>query len=142
MGTTRKTVEEFLRRLTGTDAAETAALFANEVDFLCAGSESVPWIRPHRTRADMEDFFATMAAAFHPADRDAQVALFIVDGNEAIVMGHVAQRLRSNGIAFGTPFALRLTVEDGAIVRYHIYEDSLTVADAVAGKASGVTTPA
>jgi hypothetical protein len=32
-----------------------AELFAEEVDFMCAGSEKVPWIRPRRTREDMAD---------------------------------------------------------------------------------------
>jgi uncharacterized protein len=47
------------------------------------------------------------------------------------VIGHVSQRLKSNGRAFTIPFALHLTVSDGRITRYHVYEDSLTVAEAV-----------
>lgn len=142
MKTTRDTVNEFLRRLAEERAAEIAALFADEVDFLCAGSSSVPWIRPRRTRADMEEFFATMANAFVPEARNAHLGLSLVDDTEAILMGHISQRLKANGIAFTTPFALRLTVVDGEIVRYHIYEDSLTVAESVAGKTARFTTPA
>jgi ketosteroid isomerase-like protein len=137
MMTTREAVNEFLRRLATDDAAHVAALFAEEVDFLCAGSEAVPWIRPRRTRADMADFFATMHAAFVPEDRSASLSLFLVDGLEAVVMGHVSQRLRANGVAFTIPFALRLTVVNGQIIRYHIYEDSLTVADAVKADGAG-----
>ena len=48
--TTRATVEELLRRMASGDAETTAELFTEEVDFLCAGSEKVPWIRPRRTR--------------------------------------------------------------------------------------------
>ncbi len=46
-------------------------------------------------------------------------------------MGHVSQRLKSNGKAFTIPFALHLAVSAGLITRYHVYEDSLTVAEAV-----------
>ena len=46
-------------------------------------------------------------------------------------MGHVLQRMKRNGRAFTIPFALHLTVSDGLITRYHVYEDSLTVAEAV-----------
>ena len=113
------------------DAEMTAALFAEKVDFLCAGSEKVPWIRPRRTREDMADFFATLSANFVPENRSASESGFLVDGEDAVVMGHVSQRLKSNGKAFTIPFALHLTVSDGLITRYHIYEDSLTVAEAV-----------
>lgn len=129
--TTRATVEELLNRMASDDADMTAELFAEELDFLCAGSERVPWIRPRRTREDMADFFATMNASFVPEDRSASVSGFLVDGEDAMVMGHVSQRLKSNGEAFTIPFALHLTVSSGLITRYHIYEDSLTVAEAV-----------
>jgi len=129
--TTRTIVEERLNRMASGDAERTAELFTEEVDFLCAGSEKVPWIRPRRTREDMADFFATMNASFVPEDRSASVSGFLVDGEDAVVMGHVSQRLKSNGKAFTTPFALHLTISDGLITRYHIYEDSLTVAEAV-----------
>ena len=129
--TTRATVEELLSRMATGDAETTAELFAEEVDFLCAGSEKVPWIRPRRTREDMADFFGTMNENFVPEDRSASISAFLVDGEDAVVMGHVSQRLKSNGKAFTIPIALRVTVSDGRITRYHVYEDSLTVAEAV-----------
>lgn len=128
---TRGTVEELLSRMSSTDAGITAEMFAEEVDFMCAGSEKVPWIRPRQTREDMADFFASMNASFVPEDRSASVSTFLVDGKDAVVMGHVSQRLKSNGRAFTIPFALHLTVYGGQITRYHVYEDSLTVAEAV-----------
>ena len=89
------------------------------------------WVRPRRTREDMADFFRTMNTNFVPEDRAASVSGFLVDGEDAVVMGHVLQRLKRNGRAFTIPFALHLTVSDGLITRYHVYEDSLTVAEAV-----------
>jgi uncharacterized protein len=88
--TTRATVEELLRRMASGDAETTAELFTEEVDFLCAGSEKVPWIRPRRTREDMADFFGTMNANFVPEDRAASISGFLVDGEDAVVMGHVS----------------------------------------------------
>lgn len=128
---TRATVEELLRRMASADAQKTARLFAEHVDFMCAGSEQVPWIRPRRTRQDMADFFHTMNESFVPEERSASVSAFLVDGEDVVVMGHVSQRLKSNGKAFTIPFALHLTVCEGRIIRYHVYEDSLTVAEAV-----------
>jgi uncharacterized protein len=129
--TVRTTVEELLSRLASGDANMVAELFAEEVDFMCAGSEKAPWIRPRRTREDMADFFASMNENFVPEDRSASVSRYLVDGEDAVVMGHVSQRLKSNCKAFTIPFALHLTVSEGLITRYHVYEDSLTVAEAV-----------
>ena len=61
----------------------------------------------------------------------ASVSRCLVDGEDAVVLGHVSQRLKSNGKAFTIPFALHLNVSGGLITRYHVYEDSLTVAEAV-----------
>jgi hypothetical protein len=94
---TRTTVEELLSRMASGDADITAEIFAQEVDFMCAGSERVPWIRPRRTRQDMADFFASMNASFVPEARSASVSAFLVDGENAVVMGRVSQRLKSNG---------------------------------------------
>ena len=66
-----------------------------------------------------------------PGGQSASVSTFLVDGKDAVVLGHVSQRLKSNGKAFTIPFALHLTVSGGLISRYHVYEDSLTVAEAV-----------
>ena len=129
--TPRAVAEDLLARIASGDAEVAAGLFAVEVDFSCAGSEAVPWLRPRRTRSDMADFFGTMNANFVAEARSASVSGFLVDGNDVVVLGHVSQRLRGNGNAFTTPFALHLTVSGGLITRYHVYEDSLTVARAV-----------
>ena len=131
---TRAAVEELLGRMASGDAEATAELFAKEVDFSCAGSEEAPWLRPRRTREDMADFFRTMTESFVPEDRSASLSSFLVDGEDAVVTGHVSQRLKRNGRAFTIPFALRLTVSGGRITRYHVYEDSLTVAEAVGAR--------
>ncbi|WP_433212791.1 nuclear transport factor 2 family protein [Microtetraspora malaysiensis] len=56
------------------------------------------------------------------------VTRILVDGAHAVVLGELAQTVRGGDIAYTSPFALHLTVEDGLVTRYHIYEDSLTVA--------------
>ncbi|GAB2589359.1 nuclear transport factor 2 family protein [Streptomyces capparidis] len=128
---TRAVVEEFLVRLGEGDAEHTAELFADEVDCMVAGSPEVPWLRPRRTRADMADLFATMAAHFVPEKRSVTPMAFLVDGENAVLTGHAEQTLRASGRVLSFPFALLLSVRDGRITRYHVFEDSLAVAEAV-----------
>lgn len=130
---TSETVEESLRRMADGNPGFTAELFAPDVDFMCAGS--APWTKPRSTREDMAAFFAEMDDAFEPEERSATISGLLIDGRDAIVMGSVSQRLKSNGKPFTIPFALHLTVsEKGEITRCHVCEDTLTIAEAVAGK--------
>ncbi|MCW2870402.1 nuclear transport factor 2 family protein [Actinacidiphila oryziradicis] len=130
--TTRRVLDELLSRMgEGEHAANRIAeLFAPAVDWLVPGSPAVPWIRDRSTRADAADFFRTMLGHFVPEDRAATLDHILVDGPQAIVTGSVTQRLRTNGRLFTTPFALHITVQDGLIARYRVYEDSLAVAGA------------
>jgi ketosteroid isomerase-like protein len=47
-----------------------------------------------------------------------------------VVLGEVAHTAKPTGRSYVAAFALHLTVADGWITRYHIYEDSLAVAEA------------
>ncbi|MEV5558752.1 nuclear transport factor 2 family protein [Nonomuraea wenchangensis] len=133
---TRDVVEELLRRMAEGDHERVAALFAEPVDWRLdwpdEGHPAVPWIRPRSTRADVADHFRTLEAYHVPELNGTSVAQILVDGDDAVVFGDIVQTVRGEGGAtYTSPFALRLTIEDGFITRYHIYEDSLTVARAL-----------
>ncbi|MEU4836411.1 nuclear transport factor 2 family protein [Streptosporangium sp. NPDC023615] len=135
---TRATVEELLRRMTEGDHDRTAELFAEPVDWLLSwpaeGHPEVPWIRPRSGRADVADHFRSLEAHHVPELNGTSVSRILVDGADAVVLGEIAQTVRSTGVAYTSPFALHLTVTDGLVTRYHVYEDSLTVTRAVASR--------
>ncbi|OPG01965.1 nuclear transport factor 2 family protein [Microbispora sp. GKU 823] len=132
---TREIVEELLRRLAEGDHDRTAELFAEPVDWLLSwpaeGHPAVPWIRSRSSRADVADHFRSLEAHHVPELNDTSVTRILVDGPDAVVLGEIAQTVRNGGASYTSPFALHLTVEDGLVTRYHIYEDSLTVARAL-----------
>ncbi|MFY1688844.1 nuclear transport factor 2 family protein [Plantactinospora sp. WMMB782] len=129
---TRNTVEELLRRIGTGDPDHTAALYAERVDWKVNWPEpthpAVPWIRPRSSRADVVDHHRTLAANCVPGQGSVTIERILVDGRHAVVTGETAQTVRATGRRFNTRFALHLTVEDGLIVRHHVYEDSLVVA--------------
>jgi ketosteroid isomerase-like protein len=47
-------------------------------------------------------------------------------------MGHVSGTVRATGKSYEGPFALHLAVEDSRITRHHLYENSLSIAEACA----------
>ncbi|MGW2179134.1 nuclear transport factor 2 family protein [Streptomyces sp. NPDC001732] len=128
--TTRATVQEFLAlRLSG-DTEALTALFTDKVDWLLAENPSVPWIKPRSTAAECASQFAELAEHTVPEDARASVDTFLVDGTDAVLMGHLSGTVRATGKSFEGPFALHITVEDGRISRLHLYENSLSIAQA------------
>ncbi|NKY56443.1 nuclear transport factor 2 family protein [Nocardia flavorosea] len=128
--TTRTTVESFLAARSAGDTAALTALFADEVDWQLAANPDVPWIKPRRTAAECAAQFDDLMAHVVPEDARAEIDTFLVDGADAVLFGHVAGRVRATGRTFEGPFALRLTVENGRITRHHLYENSVSIAQA------------
>jgi len=129
---TRAVVQEFLAARVAGDTGRLAALFADEVDWTLAENPAVPWIRPRSTAAECAAQFTELMEHTVPEDARASVDAFLVDGTDAVLMGHLSGTVRATGKAFEGPFALRLTVEDGRITRHHLYENSLSIAEACA----------
>ncbi|GGT25362.1 ketosteroid isomerase [Streptomyces tanashiensis] len=129
---TRAVVREFLAARLAGDTERLVALFADEVDWLLAENPAVPWIRPRTTAAECAAQFTELMKGTVPQDARASVDTFLVDGADAVLMGHLSGTVRATGKSFEGPFALRLTVEDGRITRHHLYENSLSIAEACA----------
>ncbi|MEU4066344.1 nuclear transport factor 2 family protein [Streptomyces wedmorensis] len=129
---TRAVVQEFLAARLAGDTSRLTAVFADEVDWLLAENPAAPWIRPRSTAAECAAQFTELMEHTVPEDARASVDAFLVDGSDAVLMGHVSGTVRATGKSFEGPFALRLTVEDGKITRHHLYENSLSIAEACA----------
>jgi ketosteroid isomerase-like protein len=134
---TRETVDDLLRRIAAGDPERIAQLFAEEVDWKLDWPEgdyaqTLPWIRHRSTRADAADNFREIGEHHVPGESDARVHAVLVDGADAVVLGEVAHTAKPTGRSYVAAFALHLTVVDGLIARYHVYEDSLAVAQAFA----------
>ncbi|WP_033312311.1 nuclear transport factor 2 family protein [Streptomyces iakyrus] len=127
---TRLTVQRFLALRLAGDTEGLTALFADEVDWVLAENPAVPWIRPRSTGAECAAQGAELMEYTVPEDARASVDAFLVDGADAVLMGHLSGTVRATGKSFEGPFALRLTVEDGRITRHHLYENSLSIAEA------------
>ncbi|MGR6916150.1 nuclear transport factor 2 family protein [[Actinomadura] parvosata] len=138
--TTYDTVQELLRRIGAGDVERVAELFAEKSDWRfnwpAEGHPSVPWIRPRSSRSDVAEHFRMLGSYHVPELNATTVTRILVDGDDAVVLGDIAQTTAATGVSYTSPFALHLTVTDGLITRYHIYEDSLTVARAHSGSAT------
>ncbi|MFJ8740477.1 nuclear transport factor 2 family protein [Embleya sp. NPDC127516] len=150
-------VAEFVRRVGAGDPDRIAELFADRVDWLldwpAEGHPATPWIRSRSTRADVAAHFRELAAAHtddhapnthadtdteSDTDTDTDVDVptagpdprILLDGPEAVLLTEIRRTAASTGTAYRAMCAVHVTVEAGLISRYHVYEDSLTVARA------------
>jgi uncharacterized protein len=132
---TRETVNELLRRIADGDAEKIAELYAETVDWMLDWpegdySQTVPWICDRDGRAGMAEHFRLLAEHHVPEGNAASVDAVLVDGADAVVLGRIHRTAKPTGCRYAAAFALHLTVEDGLIRRFHLYEDSLSVARA------------
>jgi uncharacterized protein len=137
---TRAVVGELMVRIAAGDPDDVARLFAEPVDWQLSwpdgGHPRVPWVRPRATRAEVADHFRALADHHVPERDGTTVTRILVDGAYAVVLGHMAQTVRANGVVYTSPFALHVTVDGGLITRFHVYEDSLAVARALSAARS------
>ncbi|NEW75368.1 nuclear transport factor 2 family protein [Streptomyces rhizosphaericus] len=140
---TRSVVEDYLRRAAEGDPERIAAIYAEKVDWMVAENPQVPWIRSRSARADVAGHWVDLASYTVPGQGTFSIDAIVVEGSEAVVMGHLSGTVRATGKTFSGPFALRLSVDDGLITRHHIYENSLSVAEActVDGSCSQADSP-
>ncbi|WP_406268184.1 nuclear transport factor 2 family protein [Nocardia sp. NBC_00881] len=134
--TTRVVVEELLRRIGSGDPEAIAELYAEDTDWKLDwpqaehGRAATPWIRHRSTRGDAAAHFRSLAEHHVPEEAATRVDRILVDGDDAVVLGEIRQTARPTGRAYRARIALHLTVEHGLITRHHVYEDSLSVAQA------------
>ncbi|MEU0538242.1 nuclear transport factor 2 family protein [Nocardia sp. NPDC005978] len=134
--TTRTVVEELLRRIGAGDPDGIAALYAPLSDWKLDwpeaehGRTATPWIRHRATRADAAEHFRAIGDHHVPEQAGTVIERILVDGSDAVIMGEIRQTARTTGRAYRSRFALHVTIEDGLVTRHHVYEDSLSVAQA------------
>ncbi|PJN30970.1 hypothetical protein CG747_45440 [Streptomyces sp. CB02959] len=119
---------EFYRHVAAREIEALGELIAEEIDWDIYGAEVVPWVGPRRTRAEAVEFFATLSD--HLESEEFTVNRIVVDGADAVVIGHMRQIVKATGKVFDSPFAFHLKVEGGKIARYITFEDSLALARA------------
>jgi ketosteroid isomerase-like protein len=97
---TRTIVQKFLAARLAGDTGRLVALFADEVDWLLAENPAVPWIRPRSTAAECAAQFTELMEHTMPEDARASVDTFLIDGTDAVLMGHVSGTVRATGKSF------------------------------------------
>jgi ketosteroid isomerase-like protein len=125
--------QEFLARMgDGTQAAEIAKLFSENMEWEIAGDTGVlPWIGQKSGRAAVTDFIADSRALLERISFD--VHDILANDDRAVILGSLASKLKRTGKIVETDFAIVLTVANREIIRFQMLEDSFAVSQAARG---------
>lgn len=127
--TTRELAEQLFQYLAADDLQTAAALFAPSVDFSIPSAPGIPWIPQADSPAGMLEFFSRLPT--HLDRKKFEISKVLADTEDVVVLGHLISKVRTTGRDIDSRFVLHLSVRDGQISRYHLYEDSWAVAQAL-----------
>ncbi|WP_172382377.1 nuclear transport factor 2 family protein [Streptomyces sp. MNP-20] len=119
---TREVIDAYLARLAERDLDGAVRLFAESAEFLAPGSPAVPWSGHHTGHKGVAHFFTTLHEYLQP--EEFTVTHIVVDGEQGVIIGHLRDTVKATGKPLTTPFAAHLTVVDGRVARYHLFEDT------------------
>lgn len=125
--TPRAVAERFVERLGRQDQDGIQELFAADIDWYVPGGEKLPWTGRRTRREDVAPYFTTMWPHFLPGKSKVVLERIVVDGGDVMLLGVFTHTVAATGKEFTTEAAMHLAVEDGVIVRMHLYEDTLTI---------------
>lgn len=128
---TRAVVEEYLARLVEGDAERIAELFAEEVECLVAVAEAAPWMA---SRGLAADFLRLTMPRFELGRSSVEADKVLVDGADAVVLGHFIHVIEPTGRRLSSPVAIHLSVSAGRIHSMHLYEDNVALVSRIRGK--------
>lgn len=123
---TDEIVDAFFAAFGAGDQAAILALFAETVDFRVEGAPEVPWTGVRSRREELAGFFGSFGEVLG-APESFEVTGRVTQDADAVVFAECAFPVLATGKTFVNPYALRFSVQDGRIVRYHMYEDSYAV---------------
>ncbi|MGL5863360.1 MAG: nuclear transport factor 2 family protein [Phycicoccus sp.] len=125
-------VDAFFAAFGSGDQQTILDLFADTVDFRVEGAPEVPWTGTRSGREELADFFGSFGEVLG-APESFEVTGRVTQGSDAVVFAECVFPVLATGKKFANRYALRFSVGEGRIVRYHMYEDSYAVQQAFVG---------
>ncbi|RDD84160.1 nuclear transport factor 2 family protein [Streptomyces parvulus] len=121
----------FDARGAGESPEKLAKRFDQNVDFYIQGDTSaVPWIGRKVGRSGAAEHFRQLMQAVEI--RDFKIDTTLGEGKRAMIVGTFQGTVLATGRSMGGEYAFDITIgRDGLITRYHLFEDTWAVSEAV-----------
>jgi ketosteroid isomerase-like protein len=106
------------------------AALADDVEWILPGPpELIPFAGRHRGPDGVMQFFATLNETLEFEKLEAED--FFVKGDKVVVLGRSRTRMKANARAVENDWAAAITLRDGKVARYQIYEDTAALTSAL-----------
>ncbi|UII31902.1 nuclear transport factor 2 family protein [Fulvivirga ulvae] len=133
MDALKNTPQKLLQYMDERKSDELLALFANDVDWDIPGNtKEIPWLGPRKSKDEIKDFYNLLWLNTEPLE--AGIHKIMSDENHAVIIGEFKTLMTATGKVVESFFCIHITVENGLISRYRLFENSFAVAKAMAMK--------
>jgi ketosteroid isomerase-like protein len=108
------------------DMATVMAGLSDDIEWVLPGpKEVIPFAGTHRGREAVAQFFLQMNETLEFEQLEPRE--FVAQGDKVVVLGHSRDRMKSTGRTIENEWAAVVTVRDGKVARYQIYEDTAAI---------------
>jgi ketosteroid isomerase-like protein len=105
------------------DMATVMAGLTDDVEWVLPGpKEVIPFAGTHHGREAVAQFFLKMNETLEFEQLEPRE--FVAQGDKVVVLGHSRDRMKSTGRTIENEWAAVVTLRDGKVARYQIYEDT------------------
>ncbi|WP_186319089.1 nuclear transport factor 2 family protein [Streptomyces sp. SAJ15] len=130
--TATDTVRAFFAAFATHDLDQILALVDEDAHWYVPGEPAlVPWAGERRGHASLREFFELVFTVAEPLAFDIHGMAEL--GDTVLIPGRFAYRYHRSGQTLDDEFILKITVRDGLVTDYRIFEDSLRLARAYLG---------
>lgn len=105
------------------DMATVMVGLTDDVEWVLPGpKEVIPFAGTHHGREAVAQFFLKMNETLEFEQLEPRE--FVAQGDKVVVLGHSRDRMKSTGRTIENEWAAVVTLRDGKVARYQIYEDT------------------
>jgi len=106
------------------------AALTDDVEWILPGPpELIPFAGRHRGQEGVVQFFAALNETLEFEKLEAED--FFAKGDKVVVLGRSRTRMKSTARTVDNDWAAAITLRDGQVARYQIYEDTAALASAL-----------
>ena len=120
--------KQYLELLAKRELDKIIQLFGNKVDWYIPGNELLaPWLGRRSNKEDIKNFFKLLWKNTVPID--AEIDAILSSNNLVVITGEFSTLMLSANRTVKSMFFIKMVIENGLIVKYHLLEDSFAVSE-------------
>lgn len=127
---TQNIIRQFLKLLTERNLDDLVELFADDIDWNIPGDlEKAAWLGKRKGKNSVREFYEILWSNTEPLS--AEIERFLFEENYAVIIGNFETKMLQTGKIVRSFFCIQMTLENGLISKYRLFEDSFAVSQAL-----------